>query len=455
MSDLGKHVGESIVNRRLIRPKESILVAVSGGLDSMVLLHLLAELAASHKWRLTVAHFNHQLRGRSSDADERLVRTTAKKLGLEFVNERGDVKKFSCEHGFSLEMAARKLRHDFLAQAAAKRKIGTIALAHHADDQVELFFLRLLRGAGSEGLAGMKWRSMSPVNPQIHLIRPLLDQFKDGLRKYAGRSGIKFREDATNARLDMQRNRIRRELIPLLTKHYQPALGRVVLREMEVLGAEAEFVNRAALDWLKRRGKFADLPVALQRRCLQLQLPTLGVVASFGLVEELREAANGPVAVSDTVTVYRDEVGKVHAREIRDAGFDRESKRVKLQGAAGQVIFGKMLICWESGPFDSGTYRAGIRGANCECFDAKKVGTAIFLRYWRPGDRFQPIGMAFAVKLQDLFTNQRIPRMERRGRIVATTAAGEIFWVEGLRMAERFKLDTTTRRGLKWRWQRV
>jgi len=452
---LAKHVGQSIVSRRLIRPKESILVAVSGGLDSMVLLHLLAELAASHKWRLTVAHFNHQLRGRSSEADERLVRTTAKKLGLEFVNERGEVKKYSSKHGFSLEMAARKLRHDFLAQTAAKRKIKTIALAHHADDQVELFFLRLLRGAGSEGLAGMKWRSPSPANPQIQLIRPLLDQFKDGLRKYAARSGIKFREDATNARLDMQRNRVRCELIPLLTKHYQPALGRVILRDMEVLGAEAEFMSRAALDWLKRRGKFADLPVALQRRCLQLQLPELGVVANFGLVEELREAANSPVAVSESVTVYRDEAGKVHAREIEEAGFDRESKWVKLQGTAGQVVFGNTLISWEAGPFDTGTYRAAKRVANCEYFDAKKVGTAIFLRYWRPGDRFQPIGMAIAVKLQDLFTNLRVPRAERRRRIVATTAAGDIFWVEGLRMAERFKLDTSTRRGLKWRWQRV
>jgi len=430
-------------------------VAVSGGLDSMVLLHLLAELAASHKWRLTVAHFNHQLRGRSSEADERLARTTAKKLGLEFVNERGEVKKYSSKHGFSLEMAARKLRHDFLAQTAAKRKIKTIALAHHADDQVELFFLRLLRGAGSEGLAGMKWRSPSPANPQIQLIRPLLDQFKDGLRKYAARSGIKFREDATNARLDMQRNRVRCELIPLLTKHYQPALGRVILRDMEVLGAEAEFMSRAALDWLKRRGKFADLPVALQRRCLQLQLPELGVVANFGLVEELREAANSPVAVSESVTVYRDEAGKVHAREIEEAGFDRESKWVKLQGTAGQVVFGNTLISWEAGPFDTGTYRAAKRVANCEYFDAKKVGTAIFLRYWRPGDRFQPIGMAIAVKLQDLFTNLRVPRAERRRRIVATTAAGDIFWVEGLRMAERFKLDTSTRRGLKWRWQRV
>ena len=452
---MAKHVGQSIVSRRLIRPKESILVAVSGGLDSMVLLHLLAELAASHKWRLTVAHFNHQLRGRSSEADERLARTTAKKLGLEFVNERGEVKKYSSKHGFSLEMAARKLRHDFLAQTAAKRKIKTIALAHHADDQVELFFLRLLRGAGSEGLAGMKWRSPSPANPQIQLIRPLLDQFKDGLRKYAARSGIKFREDATNARLDMQRNRVRCELIPLLTKHYQPALGRVILRDMEVLGAEAEFMSRAALDWLKRRGKFADLPVALQRRCLQLQLPELGVVANFGLVEELREAANSPVAVSESVTVYRDEAGKVHAREIEEAGFDRESKWVKLQGTAGQVVFGNTLISWEAGPFDTGTYRAAKRVANCEYFDAKKVGTAIFLRYWRPGDRFQPIGMAIAVKLQDLFTNLRVPRAERRRRIVATTAAGDIFWVEGLRMAERFKLDTSTRRGLKWRWQRV
>ena len=124
----------------------NILVAVSGGVDSMVLLHLLKALSVERRWKLTVAHFNHRLRGRASDADEVFVRKTAKGMKLPFVSKRADVKRFARESKLSIEMAARKLRHEFLAEVARACKIKTIALAHHADDQVELFFLRLLRG---------------------------------------------------------------------------------------------------------------------------------------------------------------------------------------------------------------------------------------------------------------------------------------------------------------------
>jgi tRNA(Ile)-lysidine synthase len=454
VSELVKQVELSIASKRLIRRGESILVAVSGGLDSMVLLRVLAELAARHRWNLAVAHFNHRLRGRSSDADERVVNTAAKRLKLPFVRAAGDVKEYSREHGLSLEMAGRKLRHGFLAKAAAKRGIKTIALAHHADDQVELFFLRLLRGAGSEGLAGMKWRSASPANQAIDLIRPMLDRAKDELKRYAEEAGVVFREDATNAQLDMQRNRIRRELIPLLTTRYQPALRRVVLREMEMLGAEAEFMDYATLDWLKAGKGFEKLPVALQRHCLQAQLRELGVPGSFGLIEELRDAANSPITVSETRRIYRDTRGKLHAQEINGSLFGKRQKQIALN-AKGEVVFDKRRIWWSIRPIDTGTFRAGKGVANCECFDVKKTGKLIILRHWRPGDRFQPLGMAFPVKLQDLFTNRKVPRVERHRRIVATTEKGEIFWVEGLRMAEHFKLDKKTTDGLKWEWQGV
>jgi len=132
------------------------------------------------------------------------------------------VKEFAKKTKLSVEMAARKLRHDFFARTAKERKIRVMALAHHADDQVELFFLRVLRGAGGEGLAGMKWRSPSPVDSKIMLVRPLLDATKAELRGFAREGKILFREDATNTSLDRPRNRIRNELLPLLLRHYQP-----------------------------------------------------------------------------------------------------------------------------------------------------------------------------------------------------------------------------------------
>src|SRR6266404_3444831 len=282
MSGLLDHVRRNLCARRLFRRGGRMLVAVSGGLDSMVLLDALRELAPENGWRLKVAHLNHRLRGRSSDADERLVRRTARRLGLPVEAERADVRRFARAHKLSLEMAAREVRHDFLARAARRLGNCSVALAHHADDQLELFFLRLLRGSGGEGLAGMKWRNPSPSDPKIELARPLLDQPKSALLEYAAARRIRFHDDATNASLDIQRNRIRHELLPLLRKKYQPALDKTILRVMGILGAEAEFVSQAASEWRRNveapkasgaaATPFEELPVALKRRCVHLQL---------------------------------------------------------------------------------------------------------------------------------------------------------------------------------------
>ena len=265
MTDLFQRTEQNIQNRRLLKRGQAVLVGVSGGLDSMTLLHALHELSSRHRWHLTVAHFNHRLRGRSSNADEELVRQTAAAMRLPFVAGRANVKEFAQKSKLSVEMAARKLRHDFFARAAKERKVRVIALAHHADDQVELFFLRVLRGAGGEGLAGMKWRAPSPVDAKIMLVRPLLDATKAELRRFACENKIPFREDATNTSLDLPRNRVRNELLPLLQRRYQPALAKTVLRLMEIVGAESDLAGEAARQWLvlKRKIERAPRPVPL------------------------------------------------------------------------------------------------------------------------------------------------------------------------------------------------
>ena len=145
MSEFLQRAEREIQNRGLLARGQKILVAVSGGADSMVLLHALHSLAKTNRWQISVAHFNHRLRGRASDTDEKLVRQTAKKLGLIFFGGSADVKKFATSSKLSIEMAARKLRHEFLSRVAREQKTPVVALAHHANDQVELFFLRLLR----------------------------------------------------------------------------------------------------------------------------------------------------------------------------------------------------------------------------------------------------------------------------------------------------------------------
>ncbi len=457
MSSLQEHVEHSIRERGLFSGQRSILVAVSGGLDSVVLLHLLQRLAPRNGWKLTLAHFNHQLRGRSSDADERLVRRTATGLQLPAIFERADVRDFARGRRVSTEMAARKLRHDFLARTATELNSRCVAVAHHADDQLEQFFLRLLRGSGSEAVAGMKWSNPSPSNPEIQLVRPLLDQPKSALCDYAVGHKLRYREDATNAVLDIKRNRIRHELLPLLRKNYQPALDKTVLRLMEILAAESDFVRQAASDWLARgRGRsrpFEALPIAVQRRCLHLQLVELGLAPEFQLIEHLRGDVCKPVCVS-AGRVERDAKGLVHVQLSAPGRRVSEAQSIELAGKAGETQYSGAGIAWQIAPKGRREGR-NRRVLGQEVFDADRVGQAIRLRHWLPGDRFQPIGMNTAVKLQDIFTNEKVPRARRHELILAETAQAEIFWVEGLRIGERFKLTKQTIRRLQWRWQRL
>jgi tRNA(Ile)-lysidine synthase len=452
VTDLLQRVENSIQNRCLIQRGGKILVAVSGGLDSMVLLHALKKLSASHKWKITVAHFNHRLRGRASDADEKLVRKTAAALKLPFVDEGADVKKFAAQSKLSIEMAARKLRHKFFARAARRQKIKAIALAHHADDQVELFFLRLLRGAGGEGLAGMKWHSLSPADKKISLARPLLDLTKSELLDFARKNKIQFRDDATNLSTDFLRNRIRNELLPLLRKHYQPGLNKTILRLMEIAGAESDLTGKLSKKWLKQsKPNFQNLPLAIQRRVLRSRLEQINILADFDLVEKLRESAGKFVSVGPGLSVSRDANGKVKLREQESPKFNAKELKVALSGRAGDEKFENVKFGWS---FDSGLRKRLRRQKQVEFFDADKVGNEIVLRHWRAGDRFQPIGLKSAAKLQDLFTNAKVPRERRRDLIVAEAEHGEIFWVEGLRISEKFKLTPRTKRRLVWNWRR-
>jgi tRNA(Ile)-lysidine synthase len=450
VTDLFQRIEASIRDRRLLKPGGKVLVAVSGGVDSVVLLHALEKISKRRKWKIVVAHFNHQLRGRASDLDEKLVRETAAKMKLPVIVEGADVKAFAGQSMLSTEMAARKLRHEFLARAARRLKIKTIALAHHADDQVELFFLRLLRGSGGEGLGGMKWKSPSPADQRLSLIRPLLEMSKAELGELAKGQNIQYREDATNASSDFLRNRIRNQLLPLLRKDYQPALNRVILRVMEIVGAEAEFVGEAA-----RCATIAldKLPLSVQRRVLQTRLLESGIIPDFDLIESLRLSSGRFISIGPGISAARNNAGKIKLREDLQKSFCPDELSIKFTGRAGGINFNGVKFAWRLSPVDGSVKfpRKPGEKSKMEFFDADKIGKEIVLRHWREGDRFQPIGMSTPVKLQDLFVNAKIPRERRHELVLATTRTGEIFWAEGLRIPENFKITPRTRRTLTWK----
>jgi tRNA(Ile)-lysidine synthase len=279
----------------------------------------------------------------------------------------------------------------------------------------------------------------------------------------------------------MDRNRVRHHLLPLLRREYQPALDKVLARVRQIVGAEAEFAQEAALEWLASRhfltqasrsrrnrnsrvglnATFGVLPVAVQRRAIQIQLYALNVTADFDLVERLRLAANVPVSIGVTrvpsggqrqLSAIRHSEGRVSLTQCEPPQFETNSFQTELVGRSGALDFEGLEINW-SVIARSGDHRLN-RTNQTEQFDAAGVGRRIILRHWRPGDRFRPIGMAKSLKLQDFFINEKIPRNQRHRLVVATTMSGEVFWVEGQRISERFKLTKRTISRLQWRWRR-
>jgi tRNA(Ile)-lysidine synthase len=431
----------------LLQEGDSVLIALSGGVDSVCLAAILHKLSSNHDWRLHIAHLNHQLRGPHSDEDEAFVRGFAEQLALPFSSERTDVKAFAHSEGISIEMAARKLRHRFLAREAERLGIKKVALAHHADDQIELFFLRVLRGRAGAGLGGMRWSAASPENKSITLIRPLLNIRKPELTAYAVQANLGFREDASNVETTFERNKIRQTLLPFLRSEFADFQEENLLRIMSVLSAEKDLCHSAAEKWLlHRRLAFKDLPVAVQREAIHLQLLSVNLVPDFHLIEHLREHPNHPLTIGPNQFVESNNEGEVAVHTSHPNSFLNESAAVDLSA----------VTCFT---FANCTFQIAFESAHaahsqpyCEYFDADKIGTQITLRHWQPGDRLQPIGMSHSVKLQDLFTNAKIDTSHRRACIVAVAQSGEIFWVERLRIAEKFKVTPQTKSVLKWTW---
>lgn len=452
---LPERVARFIDQAALVKPRARLLVALSGGVDSMVLLHLLTDLAQKRGWVLLVAHFNHRLRGRASAADARFVAATARRLGWKCVTGQGDVKSLARREGISIEMAARKLRHEFLAQNAIRERARTVMLAHHADDQVETLLLRLLRGAGGGGLSGMELAGNSPSDSRVRLIRPLLAERKSVLEAFAVEQGIAFREDASNSDDAIPRNRLRRHILPVLEREFGAGMGKSLLQSLAIIGAEADHAEQAAREWLANPGlrRFDALPLALQRQCLRLQLLEHKVFPEFALIERLRQSS-APQTAAGGVPIECDlATGRLKLLTCPTTTFSRKRRSMVLS-EPGDLEWGGLSIGWRFSGM-RGRFRRPRPKASEEVLDADRVGAGIVLRHWRPGDRFQPIGMPVAVKVQDLFVNARIPAAGRRQLVVATTAKGEIFWVEGLRVAEQFKLTPATSTRLHWRWARA
>jgi len=455
MHPLAEKVGKTSRVLNFFPGSGIIIVAVSGGIDSMALLHLLATPGLDLSDRLVVAHFNHQLRGADRDADAEFVEQAAGQLGRPFESGSGDTRQLAAETGDGIEAAARQLRHQFFARLAKHLASRNVALAHHADDQIETFFLRLLRGAGNRGLAGMQPVALSPIDPGVNLVRPILGIHRAEIVAYAEEQGIAHREDASNTNTYFLRNRVRHELLPQLTEQFGASVNRQIVKAMQVAGDEADCIDDFAAAWLGRaESPFEQLPAAVQRQVVQRQLFQLGVDPSFNLVEALRGEADRVIEIAPGKRLQRNAAGRVElAPSVAEPEFSLTKLEVLLEGQAGEAEFGGLTIRWERLSGGLAKWHELGQAESREVFDAEAIGQAITLRHWHPGDRYHPIGQAGSTKLQDLFVNQKIAKAERHRLVIAEAADGFPFWVQHLRIADAFKVTESTAGLLLFSWR--
>ena len=443
-----------------------IVAAVSGGPDSMALLLLLERLRSSLDFALHMAHADHGLRGEESREDARFVEAAARGLGLPFTLGLLDVSALRAERRMSIEEAAREARYAFLAETASALGAPVVALGHTADDQAETLLMRLLRGSGSAGLAGMTAVSSLPAarrGDRIALVRPLLDFTKAETRAYCTFRDVTPREDSSNTALEITRNRVRLELLPMLER-YNPRIRQALLRLGASAALDHDFLVQAADEARDRlaadseqggvsisRAGFLALHPALRRHVLRrvyAELAGSAVGLSHRHVEDMARLASGrtgarlslPGGLAFEVGYDTLRLAPAHARTESAAPIAGEH----ALSIPGETRVGGWLVLAElpapsATPITTGPLRAAL--------DADRVGVGLHVRSRRPGDRINPLGMAGSRKVQDVMVDERIPAADRDGTPLVVSDNG-VVWVVGHRMAHWARVREDTQRVL-------
>lgn len=462
---LVQRVRDTIRRHHMLAAGETVVVATSGGPDSTALLHVLAELRAELGLTLRVAHFNHRLRPDAAD-DAEFVAEMSRALGLSYHDGTGDVRAYALRRGLSVEDAARRLRYEFLTDVAQKTRAQAVATGHTLDDQAETVLMRVLRGSGLRGLAGIP-----PVRTQggVRIIRPLLDASRGEIDAYLREHRLSWREDPTNLDLGIWRNKVRLGLIPAVEGD-DPGVRKTLARLAGLMRDEAEALDALAAPLIAgvltggpggvhvARGPLLELPVAVQRRAIREAVRrvrgNLESVAFVHIEEARRLVAEGRAgAVAEFPGGIRVTVLPGGAEVT--AGAEREAAPPEYRlDVPGSVVAPEYGIYLAASAVDLRTSEAtnsgNHPGAEDIMVDQAHAGPWLILRGPRTGDRFAPHGMGGRTKkLSDYLREANVPRRRRTFVPVLTTAKGEILWVVGMRAAESARINKGTARAVR------
>ena len=428
---------QAYINRyNLLIEGDKVVLALSGGIDSMVL----ADLLLKAKVEFVAAHCNFHLRGHESDGDDWFVRKFAENRGIQCFVKHFETEKYAAKYGISIEMAARDLRYAWFEQLRQQLGYDKIAVAHHADDQAETFFINLLRGAGLNGLKGMK-----PQNGVI--IRPLLWASREQIRKYAVENHIVWREDHTNVESVYLRNRIRNQLLPVFDE-LQPKARQGLYKSLEHLAAENELYRELLQEKLGQiieyNGDIQRIPHSaflIQHSSFQLLFEWL---RQYGFNTDqchfIHEAigtgiGNQYCSPTHCVVIGRDDL---QLSEINEKTDDE----IQIQIGEEEIISPVHL---RFSRFEKNADFIIDKSSEVAQLDADKIQFPLILRHWCHGDRFHPLGMKGSKLLSDFYVDQKFTEYQKQNVWLLVSADGEILWVVGYRIDDRFKIVNDTK----------
>jgi tRNA(Ile)-lysidine synthase len=450
-------VKRTIDHYHLLNQGDRLVVGVSAGVDSMVLLHLLNACRQTFNLSLIVAYVNHGIRPKEPEKEADLVQKECERLHLPFECGTFNTKEFQRARKLSLQEAARRLRFHFFEQVLQKYDAQKIALGHHADDQVETILLRLMRGAGLQGLKGIL-----PIREGT-VIRPLLEVWRHEIEAFANENNIPFLIDSSNLKEDYLRNRLRLSLIPLLEKEYQPSLKEILLRTSAILREENDYLEKEAEKVYQQmvEGKgdmltfqypdYRSLHPAIQWRVIQKMLRRIYGEGSEDLeisqmFKKLKQPPPSfllefPLGVClekryETVSLGKKRVEAVPPFEVELVS----PGRTFIEEIGREVVTEEM----------DAEGRLGMSKVSSETafLDYHVLQFPLRIRNFRPGDRFQPLGVKGSQKLKEFFIDHKIPRFER-SKIPLLISGEKIVWVVGHRINEYARISDRTKRILK------
>jgi tRNA(Ile)-lysidine synthase len=439
----------------LISPGDRVLIAVSGGVDSTALLHLLASLRDEYKLSLHVTHLNHMIRKGDADLDVKYVKEISGKLSIPVTVEACDVQAMAKKRKMGLEVTARHVRYDFFERTAENIGATRIAVGHNADDNVETFLMRMLRGAGLKGLCGI-----TPKRGKI--IRPMIKCWRKELEEYVGSLKLVPRRDYTNYESKYMRNRVRMKLLPQL-RLYNLNIKEIILQTILLLTEDSGYLETNAEEILSEvlvsdNGdevrlnieKIRALSFSMQGRIIRLavekvkgDLMEVSYVHIRDILKQLEANEGWELHLPAGVFVTGHHGELIFGRE-RPAMPEVQPFRysVRIPGSVKIKELGKEFkatVEKERGNSDSG---------NMVYVDYAALGKTVTVRNRKDGDRFNPLGMDGTKKIQDLFVDEKIPA-EQRDLIPIIESGGKVVWVGGVRLDDRAKVTDKTKKVVK------